>query len=58
MRTFDEYKKYVDKTQKDKDKNHVILYTTDTDKQDSFIQDAKNRNYDVVVFNNVMIAII
>ena len=54
MRTFDEYKKYIDKTQKDKDKNHVILYTTDTDKQDSFIQDAKNRNYDVVVFNNVI----
>ena len=54
MRTFDEYKKYIDKTQKDKDKNHIILYTTDTDKQDSFIQDAKNRNYDVVVFNNVI----
>ena len=54
MRTFDEYKKFIDKTQKDKDKNHVILYTSDINKQDSFIQDAKNRNYDVVVFNNVI----
>ena len=54
MRTVDEYKKQIGKTQKDKDKNHIILYTSDTDKQDSFIQDAKSRNYDVVVFNNVI----
>ena len=54
MRTFDEYKKYINKTQKDKDKNHVILYTSDINKQDSFIQDAKNRGYDVVVFDNVI----
>ena len=32
MRTFDEYKKYINKTQKDKDKNHVILYTSDINK--------------------------
>ncbi len=54
MRTVEEYKKHISKTQKDKDKNHVILYTSDIDKQDSFIQDAKNRNYDVVIFNNVI----
>ena len=54
MRTLDEYKKHISKTQKDKDKNHVILYTSDIDKQDSFIQDAKNKNYDVVIFNNVI----
>lgn len=54
MRTIDEYKKHIAKTQKDKDKNHIILYTSDIDKQDSFIQDAKNRNYDVVIFNNVI----
>ena len=34
--------------------NHVILYTSDINKQDSFIQDAKNRGYDVVVFDNVI----
>ena len=54
MRTTEEYKKHISKTQKDKDKNHIILYTSDINKQDSFIQDAKNRNYDVVVFNNVI----
>ena len=54
MRTFEEYKKFISKTQKDKDKNHIILYTSDVDKQDSFIQDAKNRNYDVVIFDNVI----
>jgi molecular chaperone HtpG len=54
MRTTQEYKKHIGKTQKDKDKNHIILYTSDINKQDSFIQDAKNRNYDVVVFNNVI----
>ena len=35
-------------------KRQVILYTSDIDKQDSFIQDAKNKNYDVVIFNNVI----
>ena len=54
MRTFEEYKKFISKTQKDKDKNHIILYTSDVDKQDSFIQDAKNKNYDVVIFDNVI----
>ena len=54
MRTIDEYKKHISKTQKDKEKNHIILYTSDINKQDSFIQDAKNRNYDVVIFNNVI----
>ncbi|MDG2341585.1 MAG: molecular chaperone HtpG [Cytophagales bacterium] len=54
MKTTEEYKKHIGKTQKDKDKNHIILYTSDINKQDSFIQDAKNRNYDVVIFNNVI----
>ncbi|MFL3000551.1 MAG: molecular chaperone HtpG [Cytophagales bacterium] len=54
MRTTEEYKKHIGKTQKDKDKNHIILYTSDINKQDSFIQDAKNRNHDVVIFNNVI----
>ena len=54
MRTFDEYKKFVSKTQKDKDKNTVILYSNDPEKQDSFIEDAKKRNYDIVLFDNVI----
>ena len=54
MRTFDEYKKFVSKTQKDKDKNTVILYSNDPEKQDSFIEEAKKRNYDIVLFDNVI----
>ncbi|MAS38628.1 MAG: molecular chaperone HtpG [Flammeovirgaceae bacterium] len=54
MRTFDEYKKFISKTQKDKDKNTVILYSNDPEKQDSFIEEAKKRNYDIVLFDNVI----
>ena len=54
MRTFEEYKKFTSKTQKDKDKNLVILYTSDIKKQDSFIETAKKRSYDVVIFDNVI----
>ncbi len=54
MRTFDEYKKFVSKTQKDKDKKTVILYSNDPEKQDSFIEEAKKRNYDIVLFDNVI----
>ena len=54
MRTFEEYKKFISKTQKDKDKNLVILYTSDIKKQDSFIETAKKRSYDVVIFDNVI----
>ena len=52
--TFEEYKKFTSKTQKDKDKNLVILYTSDIKKQDSFIETAKKRSYDVVIFDNVI----
>ena len=54
MRTVEEYKKFISKTQKDKDKNTIILYTSDIKKQDSFIESAKKRSYDVVVFDNVI----
>ena len=54
MRTIEEYKKFISKTQKDKEKNTIILYTSDIKKQDSFIESAKKRSYDVVVFDNVI----
>ena len=54
MRTFEEYKKFTSKTQIDKDKNLVILYTSDIKKLDSFIETAKKRSYDVVIFDNVI----
>jgi len=54
MRTIEEYKKYISKTQIDKDKNKVILYSSDVKKQDSFIDDAKKKNYDVIILDNVI----
>ena len=54
MRTIEEYKKYISKTQIDKDKNKVILYSSDIKKQDSFIDDAKKKNYDVIILDNVI----
>ena len=38
----------------DKDKNKVILYSSDIKKQDSFIDDAKKKNYDVIILDNVI----
>ena len=46
--TLDEYKKKVEKSQTDKDKNVVYLYTTDSGKQHSFIEAAQNKGYDVL----------
>ena len=52
--TLDEYKEKVSVNQKDKDDNVVFLYTTDSAKQDTFIQSAKKRSYDVLVMNEVI----
>lgn len=49
--TFEEYKAKVSPNQTDKDKNVVYLYTTDAGKQDSFIQAAKNKSYDVLLLD-------
>ena len=52
--TMDEYKEKVKDNQTDKDKNLVYLYTSDPGKQDTFIQSAKNRSYDVLVFDSII----
>lgn len=49
--TFEEYKEKMSPIQTDKDKNVVYLYTTDAGKQDSFIQAAKNKAYDVLLLD-------
>jgi|JI7StandDraft_1071085.scaffolds.fasta_scaffold00487_22 molecular chaperone HtpG len=49
--TSEEYKEKVSPTQTDKDGNVVYLYASDTGKQDSFIQAAKNKAYDVLILN-------
>lgn len=52
--TLDEYREKVQAIQTDKDKNIVYLYTTDAARQDSFIQSAKNRSYDVLMMDGVL----
>jgi len=52
--TFDEYKEKAKVNQEDKDKNLVYIYTSDPGKQDSFIQAAKNKSYDVLLLNGVL----
>ncbi|MBL7873307.1 MAG: molecular chaperone HtpG [Cyclobacteriaceae bacterium] len=52
--TLNEYADKVKANQTDKDKNVVYLYTSDIGKQDAFIQIAKNRAYDVLVFDGVL----
>ena len=52
--TLDEYKTKAEVNQKDKDENVVFLYTTDTSKQDAFIQSAKKRSYDVLEMGEVI----
>jgi molecular chaperone HtpG len=52
--TFDEYKKKIEKTQKDKDKKLIYLYATNIDEQYSYIQNAKERGYDVLLMDGVL----
>ena len=48
--TFDEYKKQVEANQTDKDGSTVHIYSTNIAQQDSYIQSAKNKAYDVLKF--------
>lgn len=50
--TLDEYKDKLKATQTDKDDNLVYLYATDVDKQDTFIQSANKKGYDVLLMNS------
>jgi len=52
--TLDEYHDKVKEIQKDKDKQVIYLYTTDPGKQDSFVQTAKNKAYDVLVLDGLL----
>jgi len=52
--TFEEYEKLIGENQKDKDKNLIFLYTSNQDEQYTFIQDAKNKGYDVLVLDDVL----
>ncbi|MCF6170488.1 MAG: molecular chaperone HtpG [Bacteroidales bacterium] len=52
--TFEEYKKHIEKTQKDKDKKLVYLYATDADAQHSYIETAKVHGYDVLLMDGIL----
>ncbi len=49
--TIEEYKEKMQVNQADKDGNAVFLYTSDPGKQDTYIQSAKKRSYDVLLMN-------
>lgn len=48
--TLDEYKKHVETNQKDKDGSIVHIYSTNPNQQDTYIQSAKNKAYDILKF--------
>ncbi|MDR7129943.1 molecular chaperone HtpG [Algoriphagus sp. 4150] len=50
--TIEEYQSKVKSNQTDKNEQTVILYATDLDKQDSFIQSANKKDYDVLVMDS------
>jgi len=50
--TLDEYKEKVKATQTNKDDTLVYLYTNDPAKQDTFIQSANKKGYDVLLMNS------
>lgn len=53
--TIDGYKEHITANQTDKDGNLVGLYTSDLAKQDAYIESAKNRGYDILLLDNVLI---
>ncbi len=52
--TIDEYKEHIKTNQKDKDDNLVFIYSSDPSKQDTYIQSAKNKAFDVLKLDNIL----
>lgn len=52
--TFEEYKEKVKASQTDKDENVIYVYASDAGKQDSFIEAAKQKAYDVLLLDGVL----
>lgn len=50
--TIEEYKQQIKANQKNKDKNYIFLYTNDVEAQHGFVESAKKRGYDVLIFDN------
>ncbi len=49
--TFEEYKTLISANQTDKDGNLIYLYSSNKDEQYSYISTAKDRGYDVILFD-------
>ena len=52
--TLKEYEEHVKASQTDKDKNLVLLYTTDAGKQDTYIAAARQKSYEVLLMDGVL----
>jgi molecular chaperone HtpG len=52
--TLEEYKTKIGTLQKDKNDKLIVLYTTDKEAQDSYIQTATKKSYDVLSFDNII----
>ena len=50
--SYQEYKTSIETEQTDKNKKIVYLYTTDKDEQYPYIESARNKGYDVLVFDS------
>ena len=49
--TFDEYRKLIEVSQKDKDGNLIYLYATEKEEQYSYIKAAQDKGYSVLLFD-------
>jgi len=54
--TFDELKEKVKDVQTDKDKNLVLLYATDEKEQHGYIQEAKEKGYEVLLLDSPIVS--
>ncbi len=52
--TWEEYEKLVKESQTDKDNNTIYLYTTNVEEQFTFVEEAKNKGYDIIVMDDVL----
>jgi len=52
--TLDEYKTHIEALQKDKEGNLIYLYASDVDSQHVYIHAAKERGYDILLFDGFL----
>ncbi|MCC5928152.1 MAG: molecular chaperone HtpG [Cyclobacteriaceae bacterium] len=52
--TLDEYTKHIESAQKDKDGNHVYIYSSNASAQDAFIKSAQKKGYDVLKLDGIL----